>query len=321
MPQPTLSDVHVNRPLTNISIAFLQKASDFVSSRVFPNIAVAKQSDRYFVYDRDSWFRDDAAKRAPSTESAGTGYTIDNTPTYSADVWALHKDVSDQVRANTDVPLDADRDATLYISQKMLLRKEKEFTTKYFKTGIWTGSTSGSDITPGTLWDNAASTPIEDIDEQADAMGQKTGFRPNKLVVSPAVHTALKNHPDIRDRIKYVQKAILTEDILATLFGVEEYIVARATNNVAKEGAAASMSYLFGKHAMLVYSNPTPSLLQPSAGYVFSWTGLLGAGALGTRMKKFRMDWLESDRVEGDCAFDMKQIAPDLGVFFASVVA
>ena len=141
MPQPTLSDVHVNRPLTNISIAFLQKASDFVSSRVFPNIPVAKQSDRYFVYDRDSWFRDDAAKRAPSTESAGTGYTIDNTPTYSADVWALHKDVSDQVRANTDVPLDADRDATLYISQKMLLRKEKEFTTKYFKTGIWTGST------------------------------------------------------------------------------------------------------------------------------------------------------------------------------------
>ena len=44
MPNPTASDVHVNRPLTNISIAYTQDASTFVADKVFPNIPVAKQS-------------------------------------------------------------------------------------------------------------------------------------------------------------------------------------------------------------------------------------------------------------------------------------
>lgn len=321
MPQPTLSDVHVDRPLTNISIAFIQKATDFIASRVFPNVPVSKKSDVYYSYDRDAWFRDEMEKRAPGTESAGSGYTLNADNQYSCDVWALHKDVSDQVRANSDIPLDADRDATLFLTQKGLLRKEKQFVTKYFTTSIWTGSSTGGDITPSTLWSNSASTPVEDIEAQADAMQTKTGFRPNKLVVGPAVHRALKNHPDIRDRIKYVQKAILTEDILAALLGVDEYMVARATNNTAKEGAALAMSDLYGKHALLCYTNPNPSLMQPSAGYIFSWTGLLGAGAFGTRMKKFRIDRLESDRNEIDMAFDMKKVAADLGVFFASAVA
>jgi len=49
MPQPTARDVHVNAPLTNISIAFLQTQDSFVASRVFPSIPVTKQSDRYYT--------------------------------------------------------------------------------------------------------------------------------------------------------------------------------------------------------------------------------------------------------------------------------
>jgi hypothetical protein len=224
------------------------------------------------------------------------------------------------MRANTDQPLDSDRDATLYLTQQGLIRKEKEFVDNWFKTGIWTGSSTGSDITPGTKWDNAASTPVEDVQNEAVAMKKLTGHKPNKLIVGPEVHIAIKNHPDIRDRIKYVQKAILTADILAALFEVDEYIVAEATGNTAKEGQAASMSYLFGSQALLCYANPTPSLMQPSAGYTFSWTGLLGGGAFGTRIKKFRMVHLESDRNEIDMAFDMKQVGADLGCFFTSVL-
>jgi len=320
MPQPTLSDVHVDRPLTNISVAYIQSAENFIADKIFPAVPVPKKSDVYYKYDRDSWFRDEMEKRAPGTESSGSGYELE-TDNYSCDVWSLHKDISDQIRANTDQPLDADRDATLFLSQKGMLRKEKQFVSEYFTGSKWTGSTTGGDITPSTLWDNASSTPIEDVEEQQDAMGEKTGMRPNVFVVSPAVHRALKNHPDIRDRIKYVQKAILQEELLASLFGVQKYVVARATNNIAAEGATRSMQYIYGKHALLAYANPTPSLLQPSAGYMFSWTGLLGAGAMGTRMKKFRMVHLESDRAEIDMAFDMKQVAADLGVFFDTPVS
>ena len=57
MPNPTISSVHTNRPLTNISIAWRQAATDFVADRVFPIIPVQKQSDLYYVYDRSYWYR------------------------------------------------------------------------------------------------------------------------------------------------------------------------------------------------------------------------------------------------------------------------
>ena len=97
--QPTPSDVHVNAPLTNVSIAYMQDQSEFIADKAFPGIPVKKQSDRYYSYDKGNWFRANAQRRAPGAESAGSGWTIDNTPTYYCDVWALHHDVDDQVRA------------------------------------------------------------------------------------------------------------------------------------------------------------------------------------------------------------------------------
>ena len=83
MPQPTRSDVHVNTPLTAISIAFMQQAQNFVADRVFPNIPVTKQSDLYFVYPKGDWFRRQMEKRAPASESAGSGWDL-TTDSYSS---------------------------------------------------------------------------------------------------------------------------------------------------------------------------------------------------------------------------------------------
>ena len=43
-------------------------------------------------------------------------------------VYAFHKDVDDQTRANSDTPLAPDRDATTFITQRMLLRQEIQWT-------------------------------------------------------------------------------------------------------------------------------------------------------------------------------------------------
>ena len=320
MPQPTSYDVHVDKPLTEISVAYLQTAEHFIADKVFPIVPVQKQSDRYFVYTKDNWFRTEAQKRAPGTASAGSGFSIDNTPTYFADVWAVHKDVDDQTRQNADQPIDMDRDATEFTTRQIMLRREKEFASTYFTTSIWTGSTSGGDITPATKWDAASSDPVDDVEEQKEAVVQKTGFMPNIMLVPAQVHRALKSNASILDRIKYTQRAVVTEDILASLFGVEKYLVARATNNTAIEGATASMNFVFSSdNALLVYAEPRPSIMKPSGGYIFSWSGFLGSNA-GWRMKRFRIDELSSDRIEAEAAFDMKQVAADVGAFFTDVL-
>ena len=206
MALPTAGDVHVNRPLTNISIAYIQEADQFIADRVFPNVPVSKQSDRYFQYLKEDWFRVEARERAPGTESAGSGWRIDNTPTYFAPVIAVHKDVDDQIRANSDSPIDMDRDATLWVTTQLLLKREKRWAESYFQSGVWNTDLAGVNAAPAAgqflQWDQANSTPIEDITEAAVDIAEKTGYRPNALVLSPFVYNALRNHADVLDRIK-----------------------------------------------------------------------------------------------------------------------
>ena len=341
MPQPTQGDVHVNVPLTNISIAYMQRAEGFVADRVFPNIPVEKQSDRYFRYDRSDFWRNQFRKRGVSTESAGGGWKIDSTPTYFANVRALHKDIDDTVRANQDAPLNMDRDATLWLAQQAMIGREVDFASAYMTTSVWTGidgtngDITGVASTPGanqvTQWDDATSTPIEDVTVQMTNIQLRSGFRPNKLVMGRQVWDKLKDHPDLVDRIKYsggvgtANPAVVTQQAAAALFGVNEILIADSIQATSEEDpdfeTAMTTAFITAKVALLVYANPAPSILMPSAGYTFSWNGYLGAGAMGQRTSRFRMDHLKSDRIEGEMAYDQKIVCSDCGVFFNSIVA
>lgn len=325
---PSRADVHINRPLTNISIAYMQAASAFVADRVFPVVPVQKQSDRYFNYDRGYWNRDEMKKRAPGTESAGSGFDIDATPTYYCDLWALHKDIDEQTRANADAPINLDTDVTNFLSLKGLIRKEKIFAAKYLTTGVWASDKTGVAAAPGAnqflQWNDASSNPIEDIRGFKRGVLQSTGFMPNKLTLGRAVYDVLVDHPDIVGRLDRGQTtgaAKANKDSLAALFEVDEIIVMDAIENTAKEGLANTHTFIAGKVALLTYSPPTPGLMTPSAGYTFSWVGLKGSNAIGGRMKKFYMEAIGSDRVEIEMAFDMKLVAADLGVFITAAVA
>lgn len=319
MAQPTPSDVHVDAILTNISVAYIQEQNAFIANRVFPNIPVEKQSDKYFKYTKGDWFRDEAKKRAPSTESVGSGYNL-STDTYSADVYAFHKDVDDQTRANADNPLNPDRDATTFVTQRMLLRQEIEWTSTYFTTGVWaTDVVGGSGF---TQWDNyASSDPIEDIEDGKSSMWSSTGFLPNTLVLGYDVFRQLKNHPDIVDRIKYTSAETVTEGILARYFGVDNVYVSRAIKNTANEGASDSFSAVAGKNAALYYVAPSAGILTPSAGYQFAWRGVSDGMGQNIGITRFRMPELRSDRIEAQMAWDYKVVASDLGYFFSSCVA
>lgn len=324
---PNSTKAHIDRALTNMSVAYLQEESNFVATKVFPIIPVKQQSNTYFVYNKGDFFRDEMRTRTGATESAGGDYGVEAADPYHCKLHSFHKDVTEMDRANYDNPLDADIDATDFVSQKMLIRRERIWAEKYFKTGVWTTEIAGVASSPTTgqtlHFSNEASDPIKVISDQAVTMASKTGYKPNCFVMSPFVFYALKNHPDILDRIKYTQKGIVTVDLLATLFEVENVYVTWGVVNLATQGAADDINFIMGKHALLCYVQPRPALKKPSAGYMFAWTGLLGAGALGNRISRIPVDLLGigTERIEGDIAFDVKVIAQDLGVFFKDIVA
>jgi hypothetical protein len=285
-------------------------------------VPVMKQADRYFKYTKDYWFRSGAQKRGPSTESAGGGFKVDNTPSYYADVFAFHMDVDDQVRTNADQPIDMDRDATQFVGQNLLVKREISFMQTYMKSGLWTGT---SDFTPSTKWSASGSNPVNDVETLKQQIKSQTGFMPNTLLVSADVFSALKNNAVIIDRIKYTQTGVIGQDpqgldLLARLFGVKKFLVSSAVLNTAQEGEAASMQFMATNQALLVYANESPSILQPSAGYIFSWKGLFGAGKEGSRVMSYRMEHLKSDRIEGEMAYAMNVVGSDLGSYLYSLI-
>lgn len=325
--QPGRSDVHVNRPLTSIAIAYLQSQDAFIADRAFPIVPVLKKSDAFFTFDRAYWFSDEAEQRAPGAPPAVGNYGV-STSTYNAVRWDLAKDLADEVRSNYDDPLDPEREMTEWLMRKLLIRKERAWASDFFTSSVWTTDQTGVDSgSPSTnqfsRWDRADSTPIEDIREGKRGVHQLTGQMPNKLVLGREVYDALLDHPDIvgrLDRGQTVGPAMVKKESLAALFELDEILVMDGLYNSAKEGQTASLSYIGGKSALLLHTPSAPGLYTPSAGYTFSWTGLLGAGALGARMKRLRMDELEADRLEGAIAFDHKLISADLGRFFITAV-
>jgi len=312
MPQPTSSDVHVDAILSNMSVAYMQEAYAFVAGRAFPTVNVQKQTDKYFTYSQADFFRDQVQRRADGTESAGTGYSL-STATYNAEVYALHKDIGDQTRANADIPLNMDMDATRFLSQQMLIRQEVQWAADSFTTGVW-----GTDATPSPLWDAASSTPIADIETAKNTVLTNTGYVPNTVIMSYKVFSALVDNSDIVDRIKYTSQESVTEELLARLFGVDRVLIMAATYNTAAEGATASYSLVGDKDVLVCYTPANPGLMVPSAGYNMVWTGVSAGLGTGAAVSRYRIEERKADRIEIEAAFDFKIVSSALGYFLSN---
>lgn len=330
---PEGKSLYISAPLTTISTAYGQQGN-WIAPQVFPTVPVARQGDLYWHYPQGDWKRTIAGVRAPATESPGGGWEME-TRNYYAHVYAVHKDVDDQTRVNAaGGGFNLDADAARWVTEQLMVKRDRLFVDSFLRTGVWTGGTGigggadGADFSGAAAagsntfvqFDRAGSDPIGLISGQNLGLARRTGTRPNVLVMGPAVYNALLNNQSIIERVKYSGSGFLQEDTIRQALGVDRLVVTWTTENVAPRGAADSIDFMNSKSMLLVYSAPNPGLQTLSGGYIFSWSGLLGAGAFGSRIKRFRMEEIASDRVEGEMAFDMKVVSPDVGIFFSSVV-
>ena len=323
MPQPTASDVHILVPETDFSIAYMQEDSAFVATQASAARPVRHKSNLYRIYDQGPFFRSEMKARAPGAESAGSGWTM-STQSYLCEDFALHHDLDDQTVANTDDDIDLDRDTSLYLSQQALIKLDEVWAATHFVTGVWTGSTTGTDLVGGTdftQFSAGGSTPLEAIRAQIVQLGLQGVHRRNMvLVLGAQVWQILADHPEFVGRIAVDTTRIVTEDLVAALLGIGKVVVAAGVHNTGIEGGTDTNSYILGKSMLLLYKNPNPGPMQPTASVTFWWRNYLG-GTKTAAIKKFRLNRNGADRIEIETAFDTRVTAPKLGVFFSAAVA
>jgi len=321
---PTAGSIHVNVPLTNFSQKYMQDASNFVSLRAMPNRPVTRRSDRYYIFSRADFYRNAATKRAPGAESSGTGFNMSK-DTFYCDVWAHHTDVADQDRADADAVVSLDNSATEYATGKTMISRELTFRDTYFKKSAWAhGNPAGA---PDNInWSAGAGAtenqPIKQVRKGIEIVHSKTGYKPNKMLVARDTYNLLVDNEDLLERITGGANnnlpAMVMRTLIAQLFELEEIFVMDAVVNVAGEGQTEDTRFMATNGALLYYAPNTLTLREPTAGAQFSWTGLMGNTPNGTRIKRFRMEKNEADRIEAQMAFDYKVTGTELGYWINS---
>jgi hypothetical protein len=331
MSQPTQGDVFVNAPLTNVSLNYSQSQSSYIADKMFPIVPSAIQGGIVWEWDLSYILKNGMQPRAAGTETAAIGAKL-NQKTFLAQVVGLHQDIADQRRANESAPINADRAATLALSEQATQYREITIKAAAFATSKWTGFTDVTGVAgvPGAnqikQWNSSTSTPILDVTTLSTTLKKATGIRPKRMAMGRPVWDALKTNPDIIDRIKFssgnTTPTIVTMQAVAALFELEEILVSDVVQATSNEGAATlTTDFVIGKEFVLFSTPVVADVDTPSAGYTFTWTGYLGATPFGTRVKKFRMEHLASDRIEIEQAFQQNLMAPALGGYASSVVA
>lgn len=309
--------LHIDKLLTQISIGMYNDPEEYFADKFFPSISnIAHRSDLIPRYDEDAWFRDEAKIRAKGNESYGTTWDLLTPLAYYCEDYAIHNDIAWEDMANADAIYDLQRTGTEFVTDKILMRRDSIFIARFLKTGVW-----GVDqnMVSTTQWSNPASTPIEDFENARVTMSGKIGKEPKKLLIGRKTLSALKQHPDFLDRIKYTQRGIVTKELIMAMLEVDELYSPNTLKNTAKEGQTAVKTRMVGDVALLIYVTPRPALIRPTAGYIFNWK--MPPVNTPIYIRRFSLTRPMVDRIEGHSFVDMVATSPAAGHFFYNTIA
>lgn len=314
MPEPTLSDIHVDAALTDFSVAYFQDRAKFVAPSIFPVVNVSQRSGKYYTYDTNELRRSDAKKRAPNTEAPVRTYKLSDDD-YFCEVYSIAVDVSEQERANADPALDPEADAARVATQDILIAMDQNWTEAAFSTGIWGTESTGT-------WNTSTGDPVGDLQTGVLTMLEETGFRPNTLVLgAESWYSGLWSSTQLLDRLATNVPQIITPNLLRDLFMFDNVYILDSVSFEGDEGTTGSPAFIHEDHALLAYVDPNAGLREATAGKTFVWSGLVGGGG-GIRTKRLEMPWKDAmPRVENDAAFDFKVVATDLGYLIKNTVS
>ena len=268
-------DVHIDTPLSNMVIGFEPK--NIIVDQIFPSVPVGKQSDKYYKWTKGDFFRVPNTLRAPKTKGQEVTYSVSSDSFY-CDNHALRHEEPFEAMANADLILSGREKKVRALKAQLMLGREARVASL-----ITSGTNVGSYTTlsgTGQWSDFTNSDPINDLEVGKEAIRSTTGLDPNLLILSQPVFRKLVHHPDLIDRLKYVQKGILTAANLAELFEIDKILIGKAIQNTGEEGHTDVFSNVWGNHAVLMHRTdaPDPDGQDPSAGYSFDWTSPILGG-------------------------------------------
>lgn len=306
---PLTSQVKFDSLMTGVSVQYKPTQGQYLADRVLPPVPVQKESAAYWVYDKSRFDVPDS-KRAPRSEYNRIDWNP-STAVYLTEEYGLEGEIDDRERENAAAPLDLDVDTTEIITDMVLNNRERRVADLVTSASMITQNTT---LAGTSQWSDASnSDPLANAKLARTTIYAATGgYKPNKLLIGYDVYEALKLHPDILDVVKYTERAIITPQILAAVFDVEEVLIGGVQIRTSKEGQTDAFTDVWAGVALFFYSEARPSLKRASLGYQFRRQNL--------KAFRYREDKRNTDVIRVSEEQDETLVAGALGYLFLSVV-
>jgi hypothetical protein len=337
---PSVGSVVVRGALQNVST--LYRNESYVGDSVFPLINGLNYQTKVTKYNKQPWFSNAAAFRAPGSTARRVDWSVQTQNLDPQEVAAGGVVVDELFFASQqpgNLPIQPIQDTILFVSDKVDLFREVLVANSILNgTTTWADGIAGGSIpTNGAgSWleigssDSTTANFLRDVVSAKYTIQSKTGIDPNTLLMDYNTYTQLLLNEPTLQRLKYTMgPAVVTEQLIAQMLGLQNVIVGKTIQSTSKENEATINNPIMkpvwdsqlnpGKGmAFLFYRPAAAGLKQPSAGYQYR---VAYDGNTWRRLIAYREEWNHQSVYECSEYIEVVPVLTDIGYLWTRTIA
>jgi len=311
---PLKGNFRLDRALSNLSVRYSN--AEYIADKAVPDMMVDKESGQYWIYDNN--YRNEPTIRANGSPSKQIEFEA-STSTYHVNLHSLKAIITARDKNNTDDVFQLERDNVEDLTDKIQIELEREVHNLLFTTTSFANNES-LDTNSSFKYNTTTSNPVQKILSVTSYIKRYAGAIANVMITDQDGRDSLKENLNIIDRIKYTQRGILTDQLMASMFDLDKIYVGSAMYNTLDEGQTMSLTNIWGNHALIAYMDTTPRLKTKSAAGILRLRG----GGLPWQVKRWKdqsLDPKDADVIEVNTWFKPKVFASTSGYLLKSVTS
>ena len=247
---------HINEALTQFAQGYAQDADAFIGDKLAPVIQVDNKSDQFYTGLTEHLQISDTS-RAPGSLFGQVEWALSEDG-YLCKSYGVEVRTPFEMPKNADAAIDIEQENVTLAVDRLMLASEYRISAALSATASFTNFQAGKAITgtgSNVKWNAMGSgvssaDPYNDVETAKAGVVAAVGHLPNTVWMNYNTYRALKANTYIKDRVKYTEigtAAVITDELLAHVFDVEQVLVGKAVYDasIPGSGATPSMSFLW----------------------------------------------------------------------------
>lgn len=299
---------------------YMESERWFIGHDILPVSPVGKQAGTFGIIPLDQLLKHDQdGSRAP-----GTGYQRSTMEFQDLDFATKEKGleevVDDREAAMYSSYFAAEQVGTRRLINRMLTNAEKRIQSAVMALAQYGTRTH----TAAVKWNAAGGLPVDDLELAIKGFRDDFGLIPNRMAINYYTFRALRNNPQVRDRIKSSgagnpdKLRDVTVGMLEQVFDIS-ISVAGGMQNTAPSGVAANVADIWTDDILITKVATTNDLQEPAIGRTLHWSE--DGSEIDGHVESYREEAVRGEVIRARHEIDEKIFYPGFGYVIQDVLA